>query len=270
VLPWIAQRVNQPLKGTMVSRGYFVWNDLMTPDPAFAVQFYTSLLGWNIEERDMGSGNYTMFKVDETYIGGASANQDGHPHWVSYISVEDINRACEQIRQLGGTILQEPFTVEGIGTMAYAADPNGAVFSPFQDENPDYQPELPEGVQPAGAIAWHEVSTDDQNKTDDFYSAIFGWNKIVWPMEDGEYHGLAIDDSPVAGVFKRPDNVPVRAWTIYFEAPGEIDQVTADVRRLGGSILRDKFTVAGTGDIAVVADPAGAVFGLMKSLPMNQ
>jgi hypothetical protein len=253
----------------MVSRGYFVWNDLMTPDPASAIPFYTSLLGWNIEERDMGSGNYTMFKVGESYIGGASANQDGHPHWVSYISVEDINRACEQIRQLGGTILQEPFTVEGIGTMAYAADPNGALFSPFQDENPDYKHELPEGVQPAGAIAWHEVSTDDQNATDDFYSAIFGWNKIVWPMDDGEYHGMAIDDTPVAGVFKRPDNVPVCAWTIYFEAPGEIDQVTADVRRLGGSILRDKFTVEGTGDIAVVADPAGAVFGLMKSLPMG-
>lgn len=252
-----------------MSSGHFVWNDLMTPDPALVVPFYTRLLSWETEERDMGSGPYTMFKVGDTYIGGVSTLQDGYPHWVSYISVDDLAGACEKITELGGTIVQEPFTVQGVGTMAYATDPDGALFSPFQDANPEYQPTLPNGVQPAGAIAWHEVIANDQHRTGDFYSAIFGWNKVVWPMPEGEYHGLTIDDIPVAGVFKRPDNVPLCSWMIYFEAPGSIDEATATVRRLGGSVLRDKFTVEGTGDIAVVADPSGAVIGLMKSLPMD-
>lgn len=252
-----------------MSRGFFVWNDLMTTDPASAVPFYTGLLGWETEERDMGSGPYTMFKVGDTYIGGVSELQNGNPHWVSYITVEDIAEACRKITELGGKILQEPFTVEGVGIMAYATDPEGALFSPFQDANLDYQPPLPNGVQPAGAIAWHEVTANDQNATDDFYSAIFGWNKIVWPMPEGEYHGMAIDDVPVAGVAKRPDEATAHAWTIYFEAPGSIDQTIENVRRLGGSILRDKYTVEGTGDIAVVADPSGTVFGLMKSVPMD-
>lgn len=252
-----------------MSRGFFVWSDLMTPDPSSILPFYTGLLGWEVEERDMGSGPYTMFKVGETYIGGVSQFQNGNPYWVSYISVDDIADACQSITDLGGTILQERFTVEGVGTMAYATDPEGALFSPFQDANLDYQPTLPNGVQPAGAIAWHEVTAGNQHATGDFYSAIFGWNKIVWPTEDGEYHGLAIDDTPVAGVAQREDGATAHAWTIYFEAPAEIDQATADVRRLGGSILRDKFTVEGTGDIAIVADPSGAVFGLMKSLPMD-
>ena len=252
-----------------MSKGYFVWNDLMTSDPAAVLPFYQGLLGWSTETSDMGTGPYTMFKVGDKHVGGVTPGHEGRSYWVSYISVDDVDAACKQIESLGGRIMGESLDVPGVGKMAYATDPNGAVFSPFQDSNPDYQPELPNGVQPGGAIAWHEVSTPDQKATDDFYSAVFGWDPIVWPMgEDSEYHGLRVGETPVAGVFKAPDGVPA-AWTIYFEAPGTIQQAVDDVRRLGGQVLQDIFTVEGTGDITVVADPAGAVFGIMKSIPMG-
>ena len=88
-------------------------------------------------------------------------------------------------------------------------------------------------------------------------------------MEDGaEYHGLCIGETPVAGVFKAPPGVPAGYWTIYFEVPGAIEQAEADVTRLGGTVLKEKFTVEGTGDIVIAKDPTGAVIGLMKSIPM--
>lgn len=251
-----------------MSRGYFVWNDLMTSDPDAVLPFYQGLLGWTTETSDMGTGPYTMFKAGEKHIGGITPGHAGPAYWVSYIMVDDVGAAMKQIESLGGKVLGEPFSVPGVGKMGYAADPNGAVFAPFQDENPDFRPELPSGVQPGGAIAWHEVTTPNQKATDDFYSAIFGWGTTIWPMEHGEYHGLTIGETPVAGVFKAPDGVPA-AWTIYFEAPGTIQQAVDDVRRLGGRVLQEIFTVEGTGDITVVADPAGAVFGIMKSLPMG-
>jgi uncharacterized protein len=251
-----------------VSRGFFVWHDLMTSDAGLAVPFYRDLLGWIPEERDMGDMTYTMLKSGDAYIGGVGSADGQRPYWVSYISVDDIDAACKQITERGGRILQESFTVEGVGKMAYAADPNGAVFSPFQDTT-GFEPEVPRGVQPPGAVAWHEVTTPDQKATDEFYSKIFGWGTQIWPMENGEYHGLTIGDAPVAGVFKAPEGVP-SAWTIYFEAPGAIDDVLANLRELGGTVLQDKFTVEGTGDITVVADPTGAVFGLMKSQPMGE
>src|SRR4029079_18369341 len=178
-------------KGCVVSKGYFVWNDLMTSDLAAVLPFYQGLLGWTTDTSDMGAGPYTMFKAGDKHIGGVTPGHQGQPYWVSYISVDDVDAACKQIESLGGRIMGEPLDVPGVGTMAYAADPNGAVFSPFQDSNPDYQPELPQGVQPGGAIAWHEVTTPDQKATDDFYAAVFNWDPIVWPMGEGnEYHGL--------------------------------------------------------------------------------
>jgi predicted enzyme related to lactoylglutathione lyase len=256
-----------------VSTGYFVWHDLFTTDAEAASTFYQQLLEWTVEVRDMGTGPYTMFKVGDTYVGGISPAppHGGMPSsWVSYISVDDLGKAVEQIKANGGAITGEPFTVPGVGTMAYATDPEGAMFSPFQDDNPDNQPELPQGVQPGGSVAWHELTTDDQDKADDFYSAIFGWNKVVWPMEGGEddYHGLCVGETPVAGVFKRPPGAPAGVWTIYFEVPGTIDQAEADVRALGGTVLKSKFSVEGTGEFVVASDPTGAVIGLIKSTPM--
>ena len=252
-----------------MSKGHFVWHDLMTTDTAAALTFYQGLLGWTTEVQDMGSGPYTMVKAADKSFGGVNQDDTGSPRWISYISVENLDDSVAKIKELGGSV-HETLAVPGVGTMAYATDPDGAEFAPFQDENADYQHELPHGVQPGGGIAWHELTANDQNKADAFYSEIFGWGKVVWPMDDGgEYHGLTIGEIPVAGVFKRPEQVPYCYWSIYFEAPGTVEQTVTDVKRLGGSVLRDTFTVEGTGDIAIVKDPAGAVFGLMKSLPME-
>ena len=242
----------------------------MSTDQPAAISFYKELLGWTTEVQEMGTGPYTMFSSSKKQLGGTVPLDSslGMPsHWVSYITVDDLDATCAQIEQLGGTIHQPPFAVPSVGRMAVAADPGGAIFSPFQEEDVDYTPKLPNGVQPGGAVAWHELSTGDQNRADDFYAAIFGWGKVVWPMDDGEYHGLTVGETPVAGVFRKLDDVP-SAWTIYFEAPGTIGEAAANVTRLGGSLVREPFTVEGTGDILIAADPSGAVFGMMKSTPM--
>jgi hypothetical protein len=251
-----------------VSKGYFVWHDLFAPDPARAAEFYQALFGWRLDTQDMGTGPYTMFGVGETLLGGFGPAAEGPPRWISHISVDDLDAAVAKIRDLGGST-QESFPVPGVGSIAFATDPEGAEFSAFQDENPDYQPELPNGIQPGGAIAWHEVASGDQQKADDFYSAIFGWGVVAWPFEDGEYHGLTIGDVPVAGVFQKPDAAIPSAWTIYFEAPGSIDEAAESIKQLGGTIIREPFTVEGTGDILVATDPDGAVFGILKSAPMG-
>lgn len=254
-----------------MSRGHFIWYDLVSTDPEAALHFYEELFGWTRDVQDMGTGPYTMVKVGERSIGGTVPIDTGdgvQSHWLTYISVDDIEAACAQVISLGGTVHEAPSTIPGVGSWAIAADPNGAIFAPFREENPENRPELPSGVQPGGAVAWHELSTDDQQAAYDFYSAIFGWGRTIWPMDDGEYHGMTIGETPVAGVFKRPPDVPP-AWTIYFESPGSIEESAAKVTELGGTILREPFTVEGTGDILVAADPTGAVFGMMKSAPMG-
>src|ERR671915_672925 len=150
-----ASRTSSIGKAIAMSRGYFVWHDLMSTDPAAAIPFYRGLLGWTTETHDMGTGPYTMFKAGDKQLGGTVPLDVSHglpSHWISYISVDDLDAACKQIEELGGAIRQQPFAVPGIGRMAVASDPEGAYFSPFQDENADYQPELPTGVQPGGSV----------------------------------------------------------------------------------------------------------------------
>jgi predicted enzyme related to lactoylglutathione lyase len=255
-----------------LSTGYFVWHDLMSTDAEKALSFYQGLLGWSTDVQDMGTGPYTMVKVGDKHVGGIVPLDASHglpSHWISYISVDDLDASCKRIGELGGKVLQEPFTVPGVGRMVVAADPGGAYFSPFEDENPDYQPELPQGVQPGGAVAWHELTASNPEGAIAFYTALLGWGRADWDMGDYTYHGMTIGEVPVAGIFQRPADVPVDAWTIYFEAPGDMDSTLARVRELGGTVLREKFHVEGTGDIGVAADPTGAVFGLLKSDPMD-
>jgi len=88
-----------------VSKGYFVWNDLMTSDLAAVLPFYQGLLGWTTDTSDMGTGPYTMFKAGDKHIGGVTPGHQGQPYWVSYISVDDVDAACKQIESLGGRIM---------------------------------------------------------------------------------------------------------------------------------------------------------------------
>jgi predicted enzyme related to lactoylglutathione lyase len=243
----------------------------MTTDSDAALRFYGELLGWTQDTQQMEGGSYTMMKAGETYIGGiAPAGMgEGEPsHWRSFISVDDIEAACARIREIGGTILEEPEAMPGIGSWAFATDPSGALFAPFQDETSGNQPELPSGVQPGGAVAWHEVMADDDAKGVAFYQDLFGWGHTPWDMGEYTYHGLTIGETPVAGLMKRPDDVPVCTWTIYFESPGTIAESAAKVTELGGTVLREPYTVECTGDILIAADPTGAVFGMLKSVPM--
>jgi predicted enzyme related to lactoylglutathione lyase len=256
-----------------LSKGHFVWHDLFTTDADKAQAFYTELLGWTTYVQDMGNGPYTMFQAGDKQFGGIAPSGPfgGMPsNWVSYISVDDVDATLDQIKSLGGSQLVEPFAVPTVGRMGFATDPEGSVFALFQGEDAYVVTEVPQGVQPGGAIAWHEVTVENQHGAADFYAAVFDYGKVVWPMEDGgEYIGLTIGDAPVAGVFKRPEGAPAGFWTIYFEAPGTIDQAEADVTRLGGTVLKSKFTVEGTGDFMIAAGPTGAMIGLMKSLPMG-
>jgi predicted enzyme related to lactoylglutathione lyase len=258
-----------------LSKGFFAWHDLGTVavNADKVETFYPGLLGWTTEVQDMGNGSYTMFKNGEQHIGGFSSSgphADVPPNWVSYFSVDDVDATLDQIKSLGGSQIDKPWDMPAVGRMAFAADPEGSVFALFQAEEPNVVTEVPQGVQPGGAVAWHEVTVENQQAAADFYAAVFGYGKVVWPMDDGgEYIGLTIGDAPVAGVFKRPEGAPAGFWLIYFEAPGTIDEAEANVTRLGGTVLKSKFTVEGTGDFVIAADPAGAMFGLMKSVPMG-
>jgi len=126
-------QANQHIGATLVNEpGTVTWNELITDNPA-AVSFYEQVLGVTTTAMDMGEGKYTMFQVGGKEVGGMTPPQmAGVPnHWHVYFAVADADATAAKIKQLGGSVMVEPFDTP-IGKMAVAADPQGAVFSLFQ------------------------------------------------------------------------------------------------------------------------------------------
>jgi predicted enzyme related to lactoylglutathione lyase len=122
--------------GLVNEPGTVIWNELITDNPA-AVSFYEQVLGLGATTADMGENKYTMFQVGGRDVGGTMPPQmAGMPnHWHVYFAVADADATAAKIKELGGSVLVEPFDTP-IGKMAVVADPQGAVFSLFQAQPP--------------------------------------------------------------------------------------------------------------------------------------
>lgn len=112
--------------------GTFGWNELVTTDTEACKTFFTQLTGWTVEGKEMeDGGTYTLFKQGDCPVGGMMSMQSlgltgVPPHWMAYLTVEDVDAACARCGELGGKIVMEPMDVPGIGRFAIIADPSGA------------------------------------------------------------------------------------------------------------------------------------------------
>jgi uncharacterized protein len=130
-------QAGQHIGATLVNEpGTVTWNELITDNPA-AVSFYEQVLGVTTTTAEMGEDKYTMFQVGGKEVGGTMPPQmAGVPnHWHVYFAVADTDATAAKIKQLGGSVMVEPFDTP-IGKMAVVADPQGAVFSLFQAPAP--------------------------------------------------------------------------------------------------------------------------------------
>ena len=116
--------------------GEFSWHELSTSDYAAAFDFYSALFGWvKTETMDMGPGGiYQMYGcVPGQALGGMfnkPADQPGPPaSWLYYVTVLDVHAKVEQVKQLGGQVLNGPMDVPGGDIVAQCMDPQGAAFA---------------------------------------------------------------------------------------------------------------------------------------------
>ena len=107
--------------------GSFVWNELVTGDPARAVEFYRAVLGLVPEPMD-GEVDYTVLKrPDGRPVGGVQGEAGAAPRWLTYFDVEDPDAAVDAVRRGGGTVVAEPQDTP-YGRIATVEDPFGARF----------------------------------------------------------------------------------------------------------------------------------------------
>lgn len=244
--------------------GTVTWADLMTPDPEGARRFYRALFGWDFSVGPAETGHYTMCQVQGDNVAGMGQLPPGAPFpsaWTIYFATPDAAASAARITALGGQVMMGPMDVMQEGRMVVAMDPCGAAFGLWQ-------PGRHQGagrVDELGAMCWREVAVRDAAAARGFYTALFGLEARPLGAPGMVYETLHCGDQTVGGIMQMdehwPADVPAH-WMTYF-AVEDADAAAGRVTAGGGKVCVPPFDTP-YGRIAVVNDPWGATFSIMK------
>ncbi|MEY3212658.1 MAG: hypothetical protein RIT28_3139 [Pseudomonadota bacterium] len=116
----------------------------------------------------------------------------------------------------------------------------------------------------AGAICWRELSSPNPQAAARFYGDLFSWtSKDVDMGPMGNYTILNNGEEMVAGVMAGPSPEVPSHWINYVTVD-DVDASAAQVVELGGRVLMPPSDAPEIGRFAIVTDPEGAVFGLLR------
>ncbi len=184
------------------------------------------------------------------------------PHWTVYLASDDVDATAGKIRDAGGQVMMDPFDVFDSGRMTIAVDPTGAAFGVWQAGTHI-------GAQlrrEPGTMNWAECQTKDPAAARAFYEQVFGYEVEEAQMGGPDpYILLKLGGEPAAGLIKIGadwGDVPSN-WSVVFEVD-DTDAAVAKVQELGGRMLMEPMDLPEVGRFAVVADPWGAVFQVIK------
>ncbi len=242
------------------------WIDHAAKDLAASNSFYSSLFGWEAEDQGEEMGHYTLFrKGGKRVAGNMGIMGEGQPAvWTTYVCVDDADKTVEVARKAGAMVFAEPMDVADLGRMAIFADPTGAAIG-------IWQPKTFSGAELAnepGSFGWNELNTRDLAAAKSFYTEVFGWTANDLDMDQMKYTEWKVGDNSVAGMMEMPEMVPAEVpahWLVYFGTE-DTDATVAKATGLGAATLVPPTDIP-PGRFAVLADPDGAAFAVIKIAP---
>jgi uncharacterized protein len=123
-----AQLANEP--------GTLNWNQCQTDDPGRAAEFYAAVLGYGLDEVDVGTEQpFYVLQVEGKPVAGVREpipQMGGTPQWSVVFSVANTDESVAKAQELGGAVLLEPMDLPDIGRIAVLKDPVGATFQVIQ------------------------------------------------------------------------------------------------------------------------------------------
>jgi predicted enzyme related to lactoylglutathione lyase len=244
--------------------GKFIWFDLATENVAAARVFYAAVFGWKFEEVPGGPAEYTMIRNASGKVGGMFRKQRPRDaragaHWLSLISVLDVEQAARKVRESGGSVILPPTSVLGRGTHAVFRDPQGAIFGVLAAAGGD---PVDDPVVD-GDVFWLDLFTPDAPKAAAFYADLAGYEAAEGPTRAGPKRWYLVTGAIArAGIIPQQSAGLAPAWLPYFlvdDVPATIEKA----RRAGGKVLIAPRFEYLNGKVAVLADPNGGVFGIV-------
>jgi len=198
------------------------------------------------------AGGYGMYTLRGATVAGFGPQQmtDIPPFWTVYVSVADVAATATAVVAAGGTVVAPPIEVFESGSMAVFQDPAGTFISAWQPKE-HIGAEL---VNEASTFRWNDLAAVDIDAARTFYSAVFGWEV------DDTTGSFTLEGQLMCGARQVAEGEPP-AWLVWFSVV-DCDSSAAQVVELGGSVVVGPNDEGGLRS-AAVADPTGAVFGLV-------
>lgn len=118
-----------------------------------------------------------------------------------------------------------------------------------------------------GEYIWYELITADPDGAKAFYDSVIGWNIGDKPEGDMDYRMINAGDRQVGGVMRLTDEMAAGGakptWLGYIGVD-DVDVSVAATVAAGGQVHLPAFDIPNVGRIAMVTDPQGAPFYLMR------
>jgi hypothetical protein len=247
--------------------GKVVFVELVTPDLAAAKQFYGGLFGWTFRDIRSGNTEYAAASLDGHAVAGLihkefSTGEHHQPAWLTVIAVRDVDSTRDLAVQHGAKVLFAPRSLPDRGREAVLADPQGAVFAVLTSTSGD----PPDVLAAPGEWIWSSLITRDPDADAAFYQTLFDYEVFNLPGDEGAQHLLlATDNYARASANSWPASNPnVHPHWLNYVRVEDADEAAKKAVALGGRILVEPRLDRHGGKIAVIADPAGAAFGLLE------
>lgn len=243
-----------------------VWTDLAATDTKAAAKFYSAVFGWKVEvSPDPAYGGYATAQSGGKDVAGIAPKQmEQQPSaWTVYIGTPNAAETAKKAEAAGAKIIAPVMEVGEQGHMAIIQDPSGAYLGLWQAGKM-------QGTQSTGANAmgWAELNARGFDKAEPFYKNLFGWSEKKTPASaenPTEYTEFQAGGESIAGGMEMNDMVPAQVpsyWMVYFNVEN-VDRAFDKVIAEGGKEMMSPMDMPG-GRFAIVSDPEGAAFGLLK------
>ncbi len=248
--------------------GFFCWCELGARNAAGAKKFYGQVFGWQTHDTPAGdAGTYGMIQLDGRAVGGLYEMTKDMvafpPHWLAYVRVTSADSTSRKVAELGGKVVMGPMDVMTAGRMSVCQDPTGGTFA-------IWEPREHQGASAMGEVnspCWFELVSTDKPEAGAFYAALFDWKLETW-MGPTDYMVFKNGEQSVGGLMQRTPEMgdAPSQWTVYFSV-ADCDASVARVKELGGSLCAGPMDIPQVGRFAIVADPEGATFAVIRLTP---
>jgi len=123
-------------------------------------------------------------------------------------------------------------------------------------------------MNPEGTPIWYELMTADPDASKAFYDNVIGWTIEARPSGPMDYRMIdSGNGGQVGGVMRLTEEMiagGAKPTWLFYIGVDDVDASIAKIEAAGGSVLMPAWDIPGIGRLAMVADPQGIPFYIMR------